>query len=82
MLIPITMPEANELVENSQFRNVLRGKQDSAKLSNERLAELLSRFSQLIDSHTEILEAELDPLFAIPKEGFRAANQLFRIDAK
>lgn len=78
-LVPLTDLDIRALVEESIAFPFIQGGPGYGGLHIAGLVEILARFSQLIDTHREIVAADLNPFRAFPDKRFIALDQFFRI---
>jgi acyl-CoA synthetase (NDP forming) len=78
-LVPLTDLDARELVEGSIAYPVMKGGRGTAAVDADGLTEIILRFSRLIETHREIIAADLNPLRAFPGKRFVVIDQYFRL---
>ncbi|RCV48405.1 acetate--CoA ligase family protein [Marinitenerispora sediminis] len=78
-LAPVTPAEALAQVGDIRAAEVLSGVRGQAGVDRERLAEVLSRLSDLVTDFPEIAEADLNPVFATATDAV-AADLRFVLD--
>ncbi|MFZ5597540.1 MAG: acetate--CoA ligase family protein [Bacillota bacterium] len=63
-MVPLTRPEAGEMISEIKGRRLLGGFRGSAPVNEGVLADILVRLSDFIEKHPEIEELDINPLFA------------------
>ncbi len=80
-LIPLTGQDALDIIEDSVLRTMLKPTHGREGVDIERLAKILSRFSQMVVAHEGIITAEINPYRAFPGKESIVLDQHFRIAA-
>jgi len=77
---PLTDLEAQEMVRQIRGYRLLEGVRGEAPVDLVALAEILQRFSQLVEELAELAEIEINPLLVFPESGkFRAVDARVRL---
>jgi len=78
-LIPLSDIDGRELIDGYATYPMFKGTGNKAGLALDGLIELVLRFSQLVNTHREIVEFDLDPLRAFPGGGFIVLDQMIHL---
>jgi acyl-CoA synthetase (NDP forming) len=77
---PLTDLEAREMLQQIRGFSLLRGVRGEAPVDLDALAEILQKFSQIVEDLPEIAEIEINPLLVFPEAArFRAADARVRL---
>jgi acetyltransferase len=77
---PITDLEAQEMIRQIRGHRLLEGVRGEPAVDVARLAEILERFSQLVEDLPQLAEMEINPLLVFPQaEDFRAVDIRVRL---
>ena len=77
---PLTDLEAREMIRQIRGYRLLEGVRGENGVDLEMLAEILQRFSQLVEELPELAEIEINPLLVFPEAGdFRAVDARVRV---
>jgi acetyltransferase len=80
---PITDLEAREMIRQIRGYQLLEGVRGEPAVDLERLAEILERFSQLVEDLPQLAEMDINPLMVFPAaEDFRAVDIRVRLAEK
>ena len=66
-LAPTSREDALDMLDSIQAREVLHGVRGGEPVDREALAEIIVAVSRLVSDHPEIVELDLNPVFAFPK---------------
>jgi acetyltransferase len=79
---PLTDLDAREMVQHIRGYSLLQGVRGEASVDLDALAEILQRFTQLVEDLPGIAEIEINPLLVFPEAAdFRAADARARLSA-
>jgi acetyl coenzyme A synthetase (ADP forming)-like protein len=78
-LAPATKEDALSMLDGIQAAEMLKGVRGGAAVSRDALADLIVKVSQLVSDFPEIVELDLNPVFATPK-GATAADVRIVLD--
>jgi len=77
---PITDLEAKEMIRQIRGSRLLEGVRGEPAVDLEKLAEILERFSQLVEDLPQLAEMDVNPLMVFPDgEDFRAVDIRVRL---
>lgn len=76
---PITAPQAQQMLNQLQGRAVLEGARGKAPVDQSKLADLICKLSDFAISHPELVELDLNPIFA-EGDTFVAVDWLMMVD--
>ena len=77
--IPIKKRDAYELIENMKSKKVLEGFRNQKPVNKEKIIDFLLKISKLIERNPEIVELDVNPVFATEKECV-AADALIKLE--
>jgi acetyl-CoA synthetase (ADP-forming) len=63
---PITEEEAVEMITEIRSRNILRGYRNTPPVDLKSLAEIILKLGRILEEHSEIQSADLNPVLAYP----------------
>jgi acetate---CoA ligase (ADP-forming) len=80
---PLTDLDAQEMIRQIRGYRLLEGVRGEAPVDFERLAEVVERFSQMVEELPQLAEIEINPLLAFPQAmNFRAVDARVRLAEK
>ncbi len=78
-LAPVTLDEAHSMLDGIRSKEILTGLRGSEAVNRDALAALLQNVSRLVDDFPEIVEVDLNPVFA-SRSGATAADVRILVD--
>jgi acyl-CoA synthetase (NDP forming) len=65
-LVPLERADAREMIEEIKGNALLEGFRGAKAVDKEKLVELLLQVSRFVEAHPEVVELDLNPVFAYP----------------